>query len=78
MNPKVIANKLLNLPKKSREYVVDNIAPQTFRRWVGQSIHQSKTFNLANKIEKVMTGGEQLSELALLELKEWRGNSCCE
>jgi hypothetical protein len=60
---KDFANKLCNLPKKHRDWVIKNVAPETLIRWFKQN-------GFKTKIKNLVEGKEELSDLAKLEKKK--------
>lgn len=70
MNGKIIANLLLNIPTESREWLIQNVAPETLARWTRQSSVALRPYrNLKEKIKAITSGKEELSDLAKWEKK---------
>lgn len=68
-NPKLISNNLLNLPSDLRKFILSNVSPDTFRRWVNQlSIGRIKNKKeLYLMIQRLKDGNEEFSDLAKFE-----------
>lgn len=67
MNGKTIANILLNLPAQSREWLINNVAPETLSRWSRQNSVALRPYrNLKEKVAAICAS-QELSELAKYE-----------
>lgn len=70
--PKQLANLLLNLPSEDKKWILQNIPPETFSRWVNYHYyHNLKQKDFTAKIKRLKSGEEELSDLAKFELKEY-------
>ena len=67
-SPKNIANILLNLPVKYREWLLENVAPETFKRWCNRQAIDNRKFSVRKHLNDLIDGKTELSDLAKFEL----------